>query len=227
MKDRLAMEEKLAAYIEGTLSEEERLLVEERLKESEEMRESLSDLRKTIQLLQGLNEVDIPALYTEKIISKVRRETEQKKGILDRLFFPQNSRLSLQALAAIFLVVVCILIYKVYNPEPDRIRSTQPGVPTEQPQTGEVWGDIKIIVKVEDIDSANEEVQTAIRNLGGILLRKQSIENKEVLFVLLELQKVNDLYERLKPIGEINEDGDLSTVKGDVKAKIEIVKEHP
>jgi len=223
MKDRLTMEEKLAAYIEGTLSEEEKSIIEEQLKESEEMRETLSDLRKTIQLLQGLEEVETPNWFTEKIMSRVREGTEQKKGIFERLFFTLHIKLPIQVFAVIFLAAVSIFIYKAYKPEPDSIRSTQPGIPADQPQTEEVWGDIKIIVNVEDIPNANDEVQTAITNLGGIVLRKQSFETKNILFVLLDIKQVNELYERLKPIGEVKEEGDLSTVKGDVKVKIEIV----
>ncbi len=223
MKDRLSKEEKLAAYIEGTLSEEEKFIIEEQLKESKEMRESLSDLRKTIQLLNSLEEVETPNWFTEKIISKVREETEQKKGMLERLFFPLHIRLPIGALAAIFLVVVSIFIYKAYQPEPDRIRSTQPG--EKGPQTEEVWGDVKMTVNVKDIDKANDEVRTAITNLGGVVLRKQSFENKNVLFVLLDLKKLNELRERLKPIGEVEEKGDLSTLKGDVKVNMQIVKE--
>ena len=224
-KDRLIMEEKLAAYIEDSLSKEEKAIIEDRLKESEEMRESLSGLRKTIQLLQGIEEVETPNWFTEKIMSRVREGTEQKKGIFERLFFPLHIKLPIQAFAAIFLVAVTIFIYRAYKPEPDTIRSNQPGIPTEQqPLTEEVWGDIKIIVNVEDIANANDEVQTAITNVGGILLRKQSFESKNILFVLLDIKQVNELYERLKPIGEVKEEGDLSTVKGDVKVKIEIVK---
>jgi hypothetical protein len=223
MKDRLSMEEKLAAYIEGTLSEEERLLIEEQLKESEKMRESLSDLRKTIQLLNSLEEVKTPNWFTEKIMSKVGEEAEQKKGILERLFLPLHIKLPIEVLAAVFLVVVSIFIYKAYQPEPDRIRSTQLG--EKGPQTEEVWGDIKITVNVKDIDKTNDEVQTVITNLGGVVLKKQSFENKNVLFVLLDVQDVDKLYERLKTIGEVKEGGDLSTVKGDVKVKIQIVKE--
>jgi len=223
MKDRLTMEEKLAAYIEGTLSEEEKSIIEEQLKESEEMRETLSDLRKTIQLLQGLEEVETPNWFTEKIMSRVREGTEQKKGIFERLFFTLHIKLPIQVFAVIFLAAVSIFIYKSYKPEPDSIRSTQPGIPTDQPQTEEVWGDIRIIVNVKDIDNANNAVQTAITNLGGIVLRKQSFESKNILFVLLDLKQVNELYERLKPIGEVKEEGDLSTVKGSVKVKIEIV----
>src|SRR3989304_5199849 len=182
MKDRLTMEEKLAAYIEGTLSEEEKSIIEEQLK-----------------------------------------GTEQKKGIFERLFFTLHIKLPIQVFAVIFLAAVSIFIYKSYKPEPDSIQSTQPGIPTDQPQTEEVWGDIRIIVNVKDIDNANNAVQTAITNLGGIVLRKQSFKSKNILSVLLDLKQVNELYERLKPIGEVKEEGDLSTVKGNVKVKIEIV----
>lgn len=225
MNDRLNIEEKLVAYIEGTLSEEERLRVEEQLKGSQEMRESLSDLRKTIQLLQSPEEVEPPTWFTEKTISRVKEETRRKKEIFEKLFFPLHIKLPIQAFAVIFLVVVCFLIYKAYQPEPDKIRSAKSGIPTSQ--TEEVWGNIRITLNVEDIDNANNEVQAAITNLGGVILRKQSFKSKHILFVLLDSQKVNELYERLEPIGTVKEEGKLSTLKGNLKVKIDIVKEYP
>ncbi|HEX9667570.1 MAG TPA: hypothetical protein VGA95_13565 [Thermodesulfobacteriota bacterium] len=227
MKDKnaLTMEEKLAAYIEGTLSEEEKAIIDGQLKESEEMRESLSDLRKTIQILQGAEKVETPKLFTEQIISRVREEALQKKGMFERFFSPLHTKLPIQAFAAIFLVALSIFIYKAYKPELDRIRSNQAGIPTQkQPQPEEIWGDIKITAYVKDIDIANKETQTTITNLGGIILRKQSFEGKNILFVLLDLKRVNELYEGLKPIGEVEEEGELRKVKGDVKIKIEILK---
>jgi hypothetical protein len=222
------MEEKLVAYIEDSLSEEEKLIIEEQLKKSPEMRESLSDLRKTIQLAQSLEEVETPDRFTEKIISRVRKETAQKKGIFERLFSPFQIKLPLQAFAAIFLVAVFIFIYKAYKTEPDRIRSNQPGISTEKkPETEEVWGDIELIVNVEDFNRTSNEVQTALETVGGIVLRKQSFENKHILFVLLDTKQVNELIERLKPLGEVKKERDLSTVDGTVKVKIEIVNKQP
>lgn len=45
--------------------------------------------------------------------------------------------------------------------------------------------------------------------------------------MLLNSQKMNELHEILRPIGEVKEEGDLSTRKGSVKVKIEIVKKYP
>jgi hypothetical protein len=225
MNDRLTNEEKLVAYIEGILSEEERLLVEEQLKGSREVRETLSDLRKTIQLLQSPDVVEPPNWFTEKTISRVREEAHQKMGIFERFFPPIHINVPIGVFAVIVLVVVSFLIYKSYQPEPDKIRSTKPGIPTTQ--TEEVWGDIRITLNVDDIDGTNNEVQAAITNLGGVVLRKQSFENKNILFVLLDSEKVNELYERLKPIGKVKEEGKLSTLKANVKVKIDIVKEYP
>ncbi len=225
MNDRLNIEEKLVAYIEGILSEEERSLVEVQLKESQEMRESLSDLRKTIQLLQRPEEVEPPTWFTEKTISRVKEETRRKKEIFKKLFFPLHIKLPIQAFALIFLAVICFFIYKAYQPEPDKIRSAKLGIPA--PQTEEIWGNIRITLNVEDSYNADNEVQVAVTNLGGVVLKKQSLENKKILFVLLDLQRVKALIERLKVTGEVKEEGDLSTIKGSVKVKIDIVKEYP
>jgi predicted integral membrane protein DUF2275 len=225
MNDRLNIEEKLVAYIEGTLSEEERMLVEGQLQKSDEMRESLTDLRKTIQLLQSYGEVEPPNWFTEKTIERIREKARRKKGIFERLLFPMHIKLPVQAVALILLVVACFFVYKAYQPVADKIRSTQRAIST--PQTEESWGDIKIILNVNDIDIANKEVQATIIDLGGVVLRKQSFQNKNILFVILDLEKLNQLDERLKPVGKVKKEGKLSAREGNSKVKIDIVKEDP
>src|SRR3989304_4275901 len=142
MKDRLTMEEKLAAYIEGTLSEEEKSIIEEQLKESEEMRETLSDLRKTIQLLQGLEEVETPNWFTEKIMSRVREGTEQKKGIFERLFFTLHIKLPIQVFAVIILAAWSAPVPKPPKSPPHVTVQSRGGVSRMPPRAQEVWGDI-------------------------------------------------------------------------------------
>lgn len=226
MRNSHITDEKLAAYIEGTLSAEENAQIENELKESEEMRETLNDLKKTVQLLQNLEDVKAPAQFTESIMSRVREEAQQNKGVFQRLFPELHFRLLVRALAVILLAAISIFIYRAYKPEYDRIRSANPDtVADNEPQVEEAWGDIKIILRSNNVANSDNQVETIIRELGGVILRKQSLD-KTILFATLYSEQINELNERLKTLGEVDQQGNSNIATDNIKIRIEIVKGH-
>ena len=74
------VKERLSDYIEGILSVEEKKLFDEHLGSCGKCSEILSDLRKTIDHLHGLEEVEPPPWMTQKVMASVREEAETKKG---------------------------------------------------------------------------------------------------------------------------------------------------
>jgi hypothetical protein len=109
--------EKLSAYVEGLVSSEEKLLIEEHLKVCQHCSESLADLKETLEYVQNLEEVEPPPWLTGKVMATVRSEAEQKRGILQRLFYPLHVKVPIEAFAAIFLVITTVYIYKTMQPE--------------------------------------------------------------------------------------------------------------
>jgi hypothetical protein len=111
------IQEKLSAYIEGLISSEEKLRIDEHLKACQHCSESLADLKKTLEYMRNLEEVEPPPWLSGKVMARVRSEAEQKRGILQRLFYPLHVKLPIEAFAAIFLVITTVYIYKTMQPE--------------------------------------------------------------------------------------------------------------
>ena len=65
--------ERMTAYLDAELGEEEVEEFERHLAESPEARAELEDLRKMMQLVRGLPEVDAPPDFYEKVSRKLRR----------------------------------------------------------------------------------------------------------------------------------------------------------
>lgn len=109
--------EKLSAYIEGLISSEEKLRIDEHLKACQHCSESLADLKKTLEYVRNLEEVEPPPWLSGKVMATVRSEAEQKRGILQRLFYPLHVKLPIEALAAIFIVITTVYVFKTMQPE--------------------------------------------------------------------------------------------------------------
>ncbi|MEM6993735.1 MAG: zf-HC2 domain-containing protein [Myxococcota bacterium] len=65
--------ELMSAYLDAELPADEAEAFERHLAESPEAREELEDLRKMMQLVQALPEVDAPDDFYEKVSRKIRR----------------------------------------------------------------------------------------------------------------------------------------------------------
>jgi putative zinc finger protein/predicted integral membrane protein DUF2275 len=109
--------EKLSDNLDGLVSSEEKRLIDEHLMSCESCRESLSDLRKTVNHVQNLQEIEPPQWLTERIMARVRSESQPKKKILEKLFYPLHIKLPIEAVAAVLVVVISIYIFKAFLPE--------------------------------------------------------------------------------------------------------------
>lgn len=108
---------KLAAYQEEALLPEERSLVEAHLGTCAHCSSLLADLRKTVDLLKDLPEVEPPPWFTQKIMAQVREESEQKGGLLRKLFYPFHIKIPLEAFATLLVVVIGVHIFRATAPE--------------------------------------------------------------------------------------------------------------
>src|SRR4030043_1736421 len=111
------IQEKLSAYIEGVISSEEKALIEEHLKSCRKCGESLADLRKTMEYVKNLEEIEPPEWLTQKVKARGRSEVKPKKGILQKLFYPLYIKIPLEAAAALLIAVTAIYIFKTIQPE--------------------------------------------------------------------------------------------------------------
>lgn len=108
----------LSEYIDGTVSDQEKAGIEAHLKTCQKCSDALSELRKTVEHIKTVEEVDPPAWMTQKIMTKVRAEAEEKKSIFEKLFFPLSVKLPIQAVAMAFLAVTAFYLYQNIQPTP-------------------------------------------------------------------------------------------------------------
>ena len=110
------VQERLPAYLEGSLSPEERAAIKEHLKPCEKCSQSLADLQKAIAYVRDLPEVEPPAWLAQRVMARVRSEAEARKGIWQILFYPIHIKLPLEAAAAIAIAVSTIYVFKTMEP---------------------------------------------------------------------------------------------------------------
>ncbi|UCD71426.1 MAG: DUF2275 domain-containing protein [Syntrophobacterales bacterium] len=110
------IQEKLSDYSEGTISPEEKLLIDKHLKVCQQCNESLTDLKKAIEYVHGLEEIEPPPWLTQRVMARVRSEVELKRGILRRLFYPVHIKLPIEALAVILIAITTVYVFKMVQP---------------------------------------------------------------------------------------------------------------
>ena len=107
---------KLSEYIDGSVTGEEQATIEAHLKTCLQCSGALEELRKTIEHVKTVEEIEPPAWMTQKIMAKVRAEAKEKKSIFQRLFYPLTVKLPIQAIAILFVAVTGFYIYQAIQP---------------------------------------------------------------------------------------------------------------
>jgi hypothetical protein len=117
------IQQKLSAYSEGIVPSEERILIEEHLESCPKCSEFLADLRKTIDYVHSIRDVEPPAWLTQKVMAKIKAEAQPKKGIIQKLFYPLHIKLPLEAVVTALIVVITIYIFRTIPPEMKRAQA--------------------------------------------------------------------------------------------------------
>jgi hypothetical protein len=107
---------KLSEYIDGSVAPDERTAIDDHLATCAECSDALRELRKTIEAVKQIEEVDAPAWMTSKIMANVRDEQEAKKDIWHRVVAFFTMKYPIQALTVLFLAVTAYYIYGTINP---------------------------------------------------------------------------------------------------------------
>jgi len=294
------IQKKLSAYIDDAISPEERMLIDEHLTSCQECSVSLSDMRKTLEYIQKLEDIEPPPWLTQKVMARIRLEAKPKRGILQKLFYPLHIKLPIEAAAVFLIAVAALYIFKTIQPEvkltqmPSEEMKTQipsqekdripaivetepvPSKPAEKPlfakkpevtervteapkapppvakedetrpSAGAVAKDeqrtevlsrakamaerkeerISLTINVKDIKTAGREVEKALMQLNGQIIRTESFENREIITAKLDSKKLKNFIDKLKLIGEVKEVA-LDGLEGNIEISIEIVKTSP
>lgn len=131
-----AIRHKLSEYLDGAVSEKEKTGIEEHLKTCPKCSDALAELRKTIEQVRQLEDVEPPVWMTQKIMAKVREEADERKSIFRRLFYPLAVKLPIQAVAVLFLVVTAFYIYQNIRPDMKFAEAPPQTFEAEKPSAG-------------------------------------------------------------------------------------------
>jgi hypothetical protein len=107
---------KLSEYIDGAVTPQERAAIDEHLKTCTTCADALAELRKTIEQVKQIEEVEAPAWMTQKIMANVREVHEKRSGILNILFNYFVTGRAIRVAAVLFLTVTVYYIYSSMHP---------------------------------------------------------------------------------------------------------------
>jgi len=127
------VQEKLSAYVEGIISHDEKMLIDEHLTLCQKCCESLADLEKTVEYINNLEDIEPPAWLTQKIMTSVKTEVHPKKGIFQKLFYPLHIKVPIEAVAVILTAVTALYIFKTFQPEVKFAKIPSEEVTTQSP----------------------------------------------------------------------------------------------
>lgn len=119
---------KLSDISGGLASLDDKVLIDQHLRDCRECAEYAGEIKKTIRILRDLEEVEPPAGLTRKVMEKIRVQAQPRKDWIRRLFFPLHIKLPLEAFAALMITVAAILIFKNMGPELQQME-VQPQAP--------------------------------------------------------------------------------------------------
>jgi hypothetical protein len=85
--------------------------------------------------------------------------------------------------------------------------------------------DISLTVNVKAIEAASKEIEKAFMQLGGKIIKREYLENRNVIVGELDSKKVKELFKKLRPIGDFKDKAlALEDRESSVEITIEIVK---
>lgn len=166
--------QRLSAYLEGIVSSEEKRFIEEHLLSCQPCSSVLRELKRASELVRDLQEVEPPPWMTQKVLARIRREQEGKKGIFEKLFFPLRIKIPIQATATVLIVVLAIYVFKAGEPVLKRVQS-----PT-----------------------ARDEVASKVEDFRQPAAPAVEVPAREAKPVLKEMPKLSDRRDVSPPVGE-------------------------
>ncbi|MDI6741278.1 MAG: DUF2275 domain-containing protein [Smithella sp.] len=122
MKKCKDIENKLPLYLDDLLTAGDKKAVEEHLKSCSRCTQELVRLSETRTVVSTLSEVDPPPWFKQKIMARVREESE-KKGFAAKWFSPLKIKIPVQIFATVCIAVLAVYIYRAGD---DRMKEVMP-----------------------------------------------------------------------------------------------------
>lgn len=121
------IKEKLSAYLDGMTDPAEKAAIEQHLSSCRQCSAYRAELEKTVGRLRNLEGIEPPPWLSQKVMARIREE-KQKKGFIQKLFYPLHVKVPIHALATVLIAVITVYIFKAIQPEVLQ----QPVAPAEQ-----------------------------------------------------------------------------------------------
>ncbi len=115
--DHNAIRHKLSEYIDDALAPDEKAALEEHLETCRQCSDALAELRKTIEHVRRIEEVEPPAWMKQKIMAAVRGEAEKHRSIFDIVSDALLVKFPVKAVAVVFLAVIVLYMYRDISPK--------------------------------------------------------------------------------------------------------------
>ncbi|MEJ2067202.1 MAG: DUF2275 domain-containing protein [Deltaproteobacteria bacterium] len=160
------VQKRLSAYIEKAVSPKQKALIDAHLKGCKQCKRALADLKKAVDYVQKLEEVEPPAWLKQKVMARVRAEAEAKRGVLQKLFYPFHIKIPLEAIALILVAVGTFYIFKSMQPQMQLaqapIETKEVAPPAFAPGKSEVHGAAEPAEQFRDTDTEKAREKKSI-----------------------------------------------------------------
>ncbi|MHB8842609.1 MAG: DUF2275 domain-containing protein [Candidatus Aquicultor sp.] len=107
----------LPAFLEDLLPPENKKSIKSHLASCILCYRSLEALKRGEDLVKGLEEVEPPPFFEQRIMARVREEAGRKQGILRKFFYPLHIKIPIQAMATVLIAVLAFYVYQKNEPE--------------------------------------------------------------------------------------------------------------
>jgi anti-sigma factor RsiW len=137
MKNCKEIENNLPLYLDNSLSRVDKQTVEEHLKSCPQCAKAFAQLQKTEKLVNDLTEVEPPAWFKQKIMAKVREESE-KKSLAQKWFYPLRIKIPVQIFATVCIAVLAVYIYRAGEEQIKEVVPSSAPVPVMEVQKSQL-----------------------------------------------------------------------------------------
>ena len=111
--------------------------------------------------------------------------------------------------------------------ERKELKKAQPMAPSLRMAAKAKAEGMSIVVQAKDIRHAGEEVVSLLNQLGALRIDRASQESNEVITAEVKAEKMKELVEKLRLLGEVQEkDASLASLEKDAAVRIEIIPAH-
>ena len=158
MKNCKDIENNLTLHLENSLSHADKQVVEEHLKSCPRCTETLIQLSKTQKLVNNLTEVEPPPWFKQKIMAKVREESENR-SLVQKWFYPLRIKIPVQIFATVFIAVLAVYIYRVGEEQMKEVVPSSAPAPVMEVEKSQLPEQKKKISVDENIQKEDQVIE--------------------------------------------------------------------